>query len=87
MHANEVEQNAYYAHASVQSTLCWHYKVLVLTRGCVALAAVQVLCCTTKCLFLHDKPLCAGTTRFLTWYYKPLCTDGLQGEWRANEIL
>ena len=42
---------------------------------------------TTKYLYCHDKPLWAGTTRFLAWYYNPLCTDGLQGEWRANEIL
>ena len=65
MHANEVEQNAYYAHASVQSTLCWHYKVLVLTRGCVALAAVQVLC-------WHYKVLVLSRQTALCWHYKVL---------------
>ena len=60
--------------------LCWH--IFTFSSLCAAACAD-----TTECLCWHCKPLCAGTTRSLKCNYKPLCTDGLQGEWRANEIL
>lgn len=66
--------------AGTTECLCWH--VFTFSSLC-ATACADI----TECLCWHCKPLCAGTTRFLAWYYKPLCTDGLQGEWRANETL
>ena len=66
--------------AGTTECLCW---------GVFNFSSLCATACadTTECLCWHCKPLCTGTTRPLKWYYKPLCTGGLQGEWRANEIL